>query len=148
MTRFRDIVIHEDSMTVEIGAGLTWTDVYEYLGPKGLNVVGGRLNGVGVAGLTLGGGECLFFPGYRSYRLKGHTHVAGYSWKTNQYGLTADTVTEFLDQLVLPSGEVKVVTEQDEDLWFGLKVCLNGRDEGGALSSCMLLCYRGGSTTS
>ena len=66
MTRFRDIVIHEDSMTVEIGAGLTWTDIYEYLVPKGLNVVGGRL------------------------------------------------VTEF--ELVLPSGEVTVVTEQDEDL--------------------------------
>ncbi len=73
MTRFRDIVIHEDSMAVEIGAGLTWTDVYEHLVPKGLNVVGGRLNGVGVAGLTLGEGECLFFPGYRSYGLKGHT---------------------------------------------------------------------------
>jgi len=57
MARFREIVIHEDSGTVDIGAGLTWTEVYEYLVPKGLNVVGGRLNGVGVAGLTLGGGE-------------------------------------------------------------------------------------------
>ena len=56
MARFREIVIHEDSGTVDIGAGLTWTEVYEYLVPKGLNVVGGRLNGVGVAGLTLGGG--------------------------------------------------------------------------------------------
>ena len=58
MTRFNDIVIREDCQTVEIGAGLTWTDVYKYLVPKGLNVVGGRLDGVGVAGLTLGGGEC------------------------------------------------------------------------------------------
>ena len=49
--------------------------------------------------------------------------LTGYSWKTNQYGLPADTVTEF--ELVLPSGEVKVVTEKDEDLWFALKVCLN-----------------------
>jgi hypothetical protein len=49
--------------------------------------------------------------------------VAGYSWKTNQYGLTIDTITEF--ELVLPSGEVKRVTEQDKDLWFGLKVCIN-----------------------
>ena len=57
MARFREIVIHEDTGTVDIGAGLTWTEVYEYLVPKGLNVVGGRLNGVGVAGLTLGGGE-------------------------------------------------------------------------------------------
>ena len=58
MTRFNDIVIRKDNQTVEIGAGLTWTDVYKYLVPKGLTVVGGRLNGVGVAGLTLGGGEC------------------------------------------------------------------------------------------
>ena len=57
MARFREIVIHEDAGIVDIGAGLTWTEVYEYLVPKGLNVVGGRLNGVGVAGLTLGGGE-------------------------------------------------------------------------------------------
>jgi FAD/FMN-containing dehydrogenase len=57
MTRFNEIVIRKDNKTVEIGAGLTWTDVYTYLIPKGFNVVGGRLNGVGVAGLTLGGGE-------------------------------------------------------------------------------------------
>ena len=57
MIRFNDIVICNDSQTVEIGAGLTWTDVYAYLVPKGINVVGGRLDGVGVSGLTLGGGE-------------------------------------------------------------------------------------------
>jgi FAD/FMN-containing dehydrogenase len=60
MTRFNDIVISKDTQTVEIGAGLTWTDVYTYLVPKGLGVVGGRVNDVGVAGLTLGGGECHF----------------------------------------------------------------------------------------
>ena len=49
-----------------------------------------------------------------------HTHVAGYSWKSNQYGLTIDTVTSF--ELVLPNGHVKVVTEKDEDLWFALRV--------------------------
>ena len=58
MTRFNDIVIREDRQTLEVGAGLTWTDVYRYIVPMGLNVVGGRLDGVGVAGLTLGGGEC------------------------------------------------------------------------------------------
>lgn len=60
MTRFNDIVIRNDSRAVEIGAGLTWADVYAYLIPKGLNVVGARMNGVGVAGFTLGGGECQF----------------------------------------------------------------------------------------
>ena len=44
----------------------------------------------------------------------------GYSWKTNQYGLTIDTVTAF--EVVLPNGSVKVVTEEDEDLWFALRV--------------------------
>ncbi|KAF8267898.1 FAD-binding domain-containing protein [Lactarius quietus] len=102
LTRFNDVVINEDSETVEIGAGLSWPDVYASIVPKGVNVVGGRLNGVGVSGLTLGG---------------------GYSWKTSQFGLTIDTVTEF--ELVLPSGQVRTVTELDEDLWFGLRGGLN-----------------------
>ena len=58
MSRFKDIVIHPG--TVDIGAGLTWTEVYSYLVPRGINVVGGRLDGVGVAGLTLGGGKSSF----------------------------------------------------------------------------------------
>jgi hypothetical protein len=49
--------------------------------------------------------------------------VAGYSWKTNEYGLAIDSVTEF--HLVLPNGTQTVVTEADKDLWFALKVCLN-----------------------
>ena len=60
MTRFNEIVIHKESGTVDVGAGLTWTEVYKHLVPKGLNVVGGRLNGVGLGGFTLGGGWCCF----------------------------------------------------------------------------------------
>lgn len=45
----------------------------------------------------------------------------GYSWKTNQYGLTIDTVESF--KLVLPDGTFQVVTSLNEDLWFGLRVC-------------------------
>jgi FAD/FMN-containing dehydrogenase len=120
MSRFNDIVVHEDSETVEIGAGLTWTDVYKHIVPKGINVVGGRIDGVGVAGLTLGGGMCDFFLLPFMVRNRSCTRPAGYSWKTNQYGLTVDTITEF--ELVLPNGEVKTVTERDEDLWFALKV--------------------------
>ena len=54
--------------------------------------------------------------------------VAGYSWKTNQFGLTVDSVTEF--HLVTPNGTELIVTEADEDLWFALKVCLNHGDVG------------------
>jgi len=54
-------------------------------------------------------------------------HVAGYSWKTNEYGLTVDSITKF--HLVSPNGTQIVVTEADEDLWFALKVCLIDGDE-------------------
>jgi len=57
MIRFNEIVLSKGEKTVEVGAGLTWTSVYQYLVPKGLNVVGGRINGVGLAGFTLGGGQ-------------------------------------------------------------------------------------------
>ena len=50
-----------------------------------------------------------------------YMRVAGYSWKSNKYGLTVDTVTEF--HLVSPNGTQIVVTEADKDLRFALKVC-------------------------
>ncbi|KAI0301457.1 hypothetical protein BC826DRAFT_567845 [Russula brevipes] len=49
--------------------------------------------------------------------------VARYSRKTNRFGLTVDTVVEY--QLALPDGQVTVVTEKDEELWFALKGGLN-----------------------
>lgn len=45
----------------------------------------------------------------------------GYSWKTNQYGLTIDTVQAF--ELVMPNGTATTVTSDDEDLFWALKVC-------------------------
>ncbi|KAJ7064553.1 FAD dependent oxidoreductase [Mycena amicta] len=99
MTRFSDVVYNSASGTVRIGAGLIWDDVYAALEPLGVNVVGGRVSGVGVAGFTLGG---------------------GYSWKTNQHGLTVDTVAAY--KLVKPTGQVVSVTEaEDPELFFALK---------------------------
>ncbi|KAJ2916389.1 hypothetical protein MD484_g4063, partial [Candolleomyces efflorescens] len=84
---------------VEFGTGLIWDEVYAALEPYGVTVVGGRNSGVGVGGFTLGG---------------------GYSWKTNQLGLTIDTVTAF--ELVKPNGDVVTVTERsDPKLFFALK---------------------------
>jgi FAD/FMN-containing dehydrogenase len=57
MTRFNETKVNSTCGTVEIGAGLTWDQVYDALEPTGVNVAGGRVPGVGVAGLTLGGGE-------------------------------------------------------------------------------------------
>jgi hypothetical protein len=59
MKRFNETKVNSTCGTVEVGAGLTWGQVYEALEPTGVNVVGGRSPGVGVAGLTLGGGESL-----------------------------------------------------------------------------------------
>jgi FAD/FMN-containing dehydrogenase len=59
MTRFNETKVNFTSGTVDVGAGLTWDQVYATLEPTGVNVVGGRVPGIGVAGLTLGGGECV-----------------------------------------------------------------------------------------
>ena len=56
---------------------------------------------------------------------------AGYSWKTNQHGLSLDTVTAL--ELVIPSGEAVTVThESDEELFFALR--------GGGNDFVSLLC--------
>jgi FAD/FMN-containing dehydrogenase len=59
MSRFNETNVNFKSGTVEVGAGLSWDKVYAKLESTGLNVVGGRIPGVGVGGLTLGGGGCL-----------------------------------------------------------------------------------------
>jgi hypothetical protein len=57
LSRFNEVKVDFTSGTVEIGAGLTWDQVYANLGPTGVNVVGARVPNVGVAGFTLGGGR-------------------------------------------------------------------------------------------
>ncbi|KAI6043573.1 FAD-binding domain-containing protein [Pisolithus marmoratus] len=105
MSRFSEIVYDPESRTVVVGAGVIWDDVYAALEPHGVNVVGGRVSGIGVAGFTLGGGM------NGSY---------GYSWLTNQYGLALNNVESF--ELVLPNGTVIDVTESSHpDLFFGLR---------------------------
>ena len=59
MTRFNHTKVDPTSGTVEVGAGLTWGQVYAALEPTGVDVVGARVPDVGVAGPILGGGECL-----------------------------------------------------------------------------------------
>ena len=57
MSRFSEVSYNSTAQTVTIGAGLIWDDVYMVLEPYGVNVVGGRVSGVGVGGFTLGGGK-------------------------------------------------------------------------------------------
>ncbi len=48
--------------------------------------------------------------------------LAGYSWLSNQYGLTVDNIEAF--ELVLPNGTVTTVDSGTPDLFFSLKVWL------------------------
>jgi FAD/FMN-containing dehydrogenase len=114
MSRFDETKVNSTSGTVTVGAGLTWDQVYETLEPTGVNVVGGRVPGVGIAGLTLGGGEYI----YR--RRAGFQMSSGFAYTSSEYGLTVDNVAAY--ELVLPNGTVINVTSKDEDLWFGLRV--------------------------
>ena len=59
LSRFNSTKLNADGRTVEVGAGLTWGQVYETLDLAGVSVIGGRVPSVGVSGLTLGGGMCL-----------------------------------------------------------------------------------------
>ncbi|KAJ2913558.1 hypothetical protein MD484_g6853, partial [Candolleomyces efflorescens] len=99
----RSVNYNQATQTVEFGAGLRWEEVYAAIEQHNISVLGGRVTGVGVGGVTLGG---------------------GYAWKTNQYGLTCDSVTAF--ELVKPNGDVVRVTQQsDSQLFFGLKGASN-----------------------
>lgn len=53
-----------------VGTGNTWIDVYDYLTPKNLSVVGGRVAAIGTGGLTLGGG-ISFFSGRHGWACDG-----------------------------------------------------------------------------
>ena len=57
MSAFSQVNYDASSQTAQVGAGLIWDDVYAALAPYSVNVVGGRVSGVGVAGFTLGGGR-------------------------------------------------------------------------------------------
>lgn len=57
MYRFADVTYDHTTQTATIGAGMIWDDVYAALEPFGVNVAGGRVSGIGVAGFTLGGGK-------------------------------------------------------------------------------------------
>ncbi|KAH6839507.1 hypothetical protein B0I37DRAFT_408919 [Chaetomium sp. MPI-CAGE-AT-0009] len=103
LKRLNQVHLSEDRKIVTLGFGQGWIDVYDALEGSGVNVVGGRVPGPGVGGFTLGG---------------------GYSWKTNQYGLTCDTVKSF--NVVLPNGTVSTASdEHNKDLFFALKGGLN-----------------------
>ncbi|KAB8297807.1 hypothetical protein EYC80_001605 [Monilinia laxa] len=102
LAKLNQVKLASDKNSVEIGTGNRWTEVYSALDGTNVNVVGGRVSGPGVGGLTLGG---------------------GYSWLTSQYGMTCDNIISLT--LVLPNGTITRVDSTKPDLFFALKGGLN-----------------------
>ncbi|KAK9848861.1 hypothetical protein MYU51_015131 [Penicillium brevicompactum] len=85
---------------VTLGAGVQLHEMYEYLAPHGLMVVGGTANTVGVAGGYIQGG---------GHSLLGWLH-----------GMASDNALEF--QVVLADGSLVVANDyQNSDLFFALR---------------------------
>ena len=82
-----------------------------------------HFSGVGAAGFALGGGE---YPLPKFGRARNDDPMntvlwsIGYSWFSNKYGLTVDSMVSY--ELVLPNATVATVTSTTyPDLFFGLK---------------------------
>ncbi|KAG1839891.1 FAD dependent oxidoreductase [Suillus subalutaceus] len=94
-----EIALYSFSDVLTLGMGLIWDDVYVALEPYNMTVVGPKITGIGIGGITLGG---------------------GYSYLTNQYGLGIDSVVAY--ELVMPNGTVAEITDAtNSDLFFALR---------------------------
>ncbi|KAL3423770.1 FAD binding domain-containing protein [Phlyctema vagabunda] len=60
LANLNTVSLSADRTTASLGPGNKWYDVYKTLDPLGVSVIGGREAGVGVGGLTLGGGISYF----------------------------------------------------------------------------------------
>ena len=55
LANLNQIQLSQDRTLAYVGAGNRWGDVYSQLDQQQLSVIGGRVAGIGVGGLTLGG---------------------------------------------------------------------------------------------
>ena len=55
LSAMNSVSVSRDKRTTSVGSGARWQDVYLKLDAMNLAVSGGRVNDVGVAGLTIGG---------------------------------------------------------------------------------------------
>ncbi|KAL1796231.1 hypothetical protein ACET3X_004771 [Alternaria dauci] len=99
MAGLSNVTLDETEGLVRVGAGAKWGDVYKELDKVNKTVVGGRLTGVGVGGLLLGGGL---------------SHFSG------MHGWACDNVRNF--ELVLANGSLAIASESSNpDLYRALR---------------------------
>ncbi|KAF7559912.1 hypothetical protein G7046_g4250 [Stylonectria norvegica] len=100
LVNLNQISLSADKTQTSVGAGNIWYNVYTYLQPKGLTVIGGRVSAIGVGGLTLGGGMSFF---------------------SGRYGWACDNVNTY--QVVLADGSIREVSYKSSysDLYWALR---------------------------
>ncbi|KAG5928102.1 hypothetical protein E4U42_001262 [Claviceps africana] len=94
------VAVSADRRQTSVGAGNLWSDVYNKLSRLGLTVIGGRVSGIGVGGLTLGGGISFF---------------------SNRHGWACDNVNGY--EVVLADGSIRQVGPESDhsDLYWALR---------------------------
>ncbi|ETI29173.1 hypothetical protein G647_01626 [Cladophialophora carrionii CBS 160.54] len=99
LERLDTVQLSGNKKTVDVGPGNVWFDVYTALQPSGVTVIGGRVSGIGVGGLTTGGGISFF---------------------SNIYGWACDNVASY--EVVTASGLIITASPtQNSDLFFALR---------------------------
>lgn len=97
--RMKTILVSTDKTIVSIQPGNTWGEVYTELGNHDVTVIGGRLAGIGVGGLTVSG---------------------GISYLSNLYGLACDNVASY--EIVTASGTAITVSPTEyPDLYWAVR---------------------------
>lgn len=126
------ITLSEDKSIASVGSAARWDNVYEELEKHELTVVGGRVAGVGVGGLLLGGTYLRSAPSYsppsNSLWLGGMSHFS------NHWGMAVDNVEGF-EVVLANSSIVQANKNKNEDLYEVLK---GGGPNFGILTRCDL----------
>ncbi|KAI9794986.1 MAG: hypothetical protein M1816_000006 [Peltula sp. TS41687] len=115
-TNLKGLQLETNNTILSLGPGHTWAQVYDYLGPYDLTVVGGRYGPVGVAGLLLGGGVDYF---------------------GNQYGWAMNNVVKY-EVVLANSSIVEANANQHADLFWALK---GGSNNYGIVTRFDLITY-------
>ncbi|KAF5008182.1 hypothetical protein FDECE_5515 [Fusarium decemcellulare] len=94
-----EVELSPNLTSAKIGAGGIWSDIYTKLVPYNLTVMGGRVAGIGVGGLSTGG---------------------GINYLSRRHGWVCDNIYAY--EIVLANGDVVVATADSyADLWLALK---------------------------
>lgn len=114
---FKRLALSADKKSLHVGPGNHWGDVYRFLEPYGLTIVGGRLGVVGIPGFITGGG------------------ISFLSWEHGWSSANIKSMT-----VVLASGEVVTASPHNEfsDLFWALR---GGGNSFGLVTEFEMLTY-------